>query len=201
MESVTFIGTFDPMHGAHIGQLLRAYKYRPFSFVYILVNKRPAHKPNATSWQHRLAMAELTWSAFNPPFQYKIMAVENSFAAELQEAVDCKVTGIDSLIDNLSDEKRWPLAQRWPMIVLSIPGVEEDELAKAMSGLPEDIQKTMRYEYVGPEIPIMNYDFDRQAAVSRRIHSTGLRAGKDQSLIPDSVREYIHCHDLYADSA
>jgi len=198
MTHVVFIGTFDPLHGGHIGQLLRAYTYKPFTVAYILVDKHPAHKPHASDWKHRLAMAELTLSAFKLPFAYAVMAVDDSTASEIQEAIDYKVSGIDSLIDNLNDPQRWPLAQRWPMIVLSIPGVKQSELLATVDSLPPHIHSTIHYEYVSENAaPMMNYDFEQQRFISRRIHATHLRAGKENTLVPAVVQEYIRQHALY----
>ncbi len=198
MSHIAFIGTFDPLHGAHIGQLLRAHRYKPFSVAYILVDKHPAHKPHASSWKHRLRMAELTLASFELPFDHMVMAVEDSTASELDVPIDYKVSGMDSLIENLGDENRWQLAQRWPMIVLSIPGMEGAALSTVVAQLPKAIQPTIRYEYVSEQdAPIMNYDFDQQAFITRRVHSTYLRTGRDNSLIPPTVREYISNHGLY----
>jgi nicotinic acid mononucleotide adenylyltransferase len=198
MSSIVFIGTFDPLHGAHIGQLLRAHTYKPFSRAYILVNKHPLHKPHASNWEHRLKMAELTLAALDLPFDYSVLAVEDSTAAELKERIVYKISGMDSLIENLSDNKRWKLAQRWPMIVLSIPGMKKVELSTAVHKLPEKVRPTIHYEYVGKAaVPIMNYDFDQQTFISRRIHATYLRSGKDNSLIPGTVRDYILSNRLY----
>jgi nicotinic acid mononucleotide adenylyltransferase len=201
MPTVVFIGTFDPMHGAHIGQLLRAHRYRPFTKVTVLVNKHPTHKPHTTAWQHRIKMAELTFAALDLPFGYEIMPVENSLALGLHEPIDYKVTGIDSLIDVIGGPSRLVVAQRWPMIVLSVPGMEEYELTQVIAMLPGAVQKTVRYEYVGLEIPIMNYDFDEKTFISRRVHSTALRSGKEATLMPLSVREYIQEHEIYDNKA
>jgi len=185
------------MHGGHIGQLLRAYQQKPFTRVVILVDKRPEHKPHATPWRHRLKIAELTFAAFDSPFDYEIMSIENSLALKLHESIDYKITGIDSLVDNLGDPSRLAFAQRWPMVVLSIPGVEQVELTRAITALPEPLRKSICYEYVGPDIPMMNYDFDEKTFMTRRVHATDLREGKEPSLMPLTVRAYIRTHRLY----
>jgi nicotinic acid mononucleotide adenylyltransferase len=200
MSGNLFVGTFDPMHGAHIGQLLRAYKFRPFSQALILVDKNPSHKPNASNWQCRLDIAKLVFAAVDLPFRYRIMATEDSLAPESNEKIDYKVTGIDSVLDNLSDPPRWAFVQKWPMIVLSIPGIEKDELDRAIQGLPAKEGKKINFEYVsGIEAPIMNYDFGTGQFISRRVHATNIRAGEDTSLLPATAQEYISEHHLYED--
>jgi nicotinic acid mononucleotide adenylyltransferase len=198
MEKPGFIGTFDPLHGAHIGQLLRAHRMKPFREVYIAVDKHPAHKPNASSWQHRLNMAHLTLQAYDPPFSYTILPVENSMADELVTKIDYKITGIDSLLENLQDKSRWALAQRWHMQVLSIPGESEADLIDALASLPPDVRNSISYEYVSlDDVPLMNYDFETQTFIQRRIHATNIRAGKDASLMPQSIHDYVREHNLY----
>ncbi len=198
MKTAAFIGTFDPLHGAHIGQLLRAHQFMPFSMIYILVDKHPFHKPTASSWQHRLQMAQLTLKSFDMPFDYRVIPVVSSLAPDLTEEVDYKITGIDSLIDNLGDSKRHIFAQRWPMIVLSVPRIKESSLTDAIAILPKQIQQTIRYSYVSETIvPMMNYDFDKQIFISERVHSSQLRSGKNTALIPPSVQRYIQEHQLY----
>lgn len=197
-QEPAFGGTLDPFHGAHIGQLLRAHRFKPFSQVSILLNKHPAHKPNATDWRHRRAMAELTLAAFEPPFAYTIKPVENMLAKELPDRFDYKIIGVDALLDDLADERRWVFAQRWPMLVLSVPGIADAALSEAYQSLPAAVQQTISYEYVGEaDVPILNYDFEAGASITRRIHSTGLRAGQDQSLLPAITRAYIEQHQLY----
>ncbi len=202
MATAVFIGTFDPFHGAHIGQLLRAHHYKPLTHVKILVDKHPLHKPNAAPWEHRLAMAKLTLAACELPFTYDVVAVENSMALEVQEHIDYKVTGIDSLLDNVTDRSRWPLAQRWPMIVLSIPGIPKASLDAALKTLPSEVRKSISYEYVSiAKAPGMNYDFEKRAFMFRRIHSTYIREGREKSLIPKAVQQYIRAHNLYTPNA
>jgi cytidyltransferase-like protein len=180
MSTVVFLGTFDPFHGAHIGQLLRAHQYRPFSEVIILVNKHPQHKPNATNWLHRVLMAELGLAAFDVPFSYQVVGVENSLAADFTEVVLGKVVGIDAVLEDLDDPQRLACAMRWPMLIVSVPGIEDGSLEKSLATLPITIRNRISYDYVSEmAIPMMNYDFDRQAFISRRIHSTYLRSGEN----------------------
>jgi cytidyltransferase-like protein len=199
MTEAVFIGTFDPFHGAHIGQLLRAHKYKLFDRVYILVNKNPAHKPNATDWRHRVAMSEMTLEEYDPPFDYQVIPVENALSLEINKPEAFKVTGVDSLLEVLSDERRWPIAFRWPMVALSIPGAfSEADLKNAVTALPSEVGSKVRYEYVSEDMqPIMNYDFDKHEVIKRRIHSTYVRNGKENSLVPETVRDYIKKNNLY----
>jgi nicotinic acid mononucleotide adenylyltransferase len=197
-KSPAFIGTFDPFHGAHVGQLLRAYQYRQFPEVNILVNEKPAHKPHASALHHRLKMAQLTLEAAKLPFTYTVRPVSSPLAPEMSGQISYKITGIDSLLEILEDPQRWAFAQQWPMIVLSVPGVDERLLTEAVKLLPGDVKPTIRYEYVSEAVaPMRNYDFDSQTFVSRRIHATYLRSGKDASLVPLSVRRYIQEQNLY----
>ncbi len=198
MKTAAFIGTFDPLHGAHIGQLLRAHHFMPFSMIYILVDKHPSHKPHASSWQHRLKMAQLSLESFDLPFDYHVMPVENSLASNLTERVDYKITGIDSLVENLGDPKRLIFAQRWPMIVLSVPSVKKSSLMDAIAALPQKVRQTVNYSYVSETaVPMMNYDFEQQLFISERVHSAHLRSGKNTALIPPSVQRYIKEQQLY----
>jgi nicotinic acid mononucleotide adenylyltransferase len=193
-----FIGTFDPAHGAHISQLLRAHQVKRFSEVYIGVDMNPAHKPYASRWQDRVAMAELTFAAYRPAFKYTIIPIENSLAVELKGKIDYKITGADSLIENLSEPERWPLAQSWPMLVLSIPNMPDAALQEALDNLPPKITRSINYEYVyEADVPIMNYDFEFGRTITRRIHATKIRAGQDGGLLPDSVQQYIDEKGLY----
>jgi len=198
MKTGVMIGTFDPLHGAHIGQLLRADKIVSFTKVYILVIKYPFHKPNATKWQHRLHMAKLTLEAYDLPFDYEVLTVENTLSQDFTHDVDYRISGIDSLLDDLADKERWVLAQRWPMIVLSIPGISQSSLDEALANLPDEAKQKIKYQYVSEKAaPMMNFDFDRQEFISERVHSTHLRGGKQDTLIPASVQAYIQERQLY----
>ena len=149
--TVVFIGTFDPFHGAHIGQLFRAYNYLNFSKVYVLVDKNPPHKPNASMWQYRVEMVGLSLDELNMPFSYEIIPVRSSLANEITQHIDYKVCGIDSLIDNLQDPERISYAFKWPMIVLSIPGIPKSQLTKIIDRLPEHKRHSVHYEYVNDQ--------------------------------------------------
>ncbi len=198
MITAAFIGTFDPLHGAHIGQLLRAYWFVPFSNVLILVHKHPVHKPHASSWQHRAKMARLGLESFELPFEYRVIPIESPLLSDLSEKVDYKITGIDSLIEDLMDSARWIAAQHYPLIVLSIPGIEESGLTNAVSALPKDVQRSVVYEYISEaDVPMMNYDFERQMFIAERVHSRYLRSGEQKALIPRPVQSYIQEHHLY----
>lgn len=198
MPTGVFIGTFDPLHGAHIGQLLRANKRFPFSHVYILVDKNPPHKPNATAWHHRIAMANLTLASFELPFEYSVQAVADSRAKELATTADYKITGIDSLIENLQDPARWELTTQWPMIVVSIPGVEKSSLEQSLAQLPPDMRSKVSYQYVSEDdVPMMNYDFETQTFVSYRVHATHLRQGRNKNLLPSATQAYMQAQRLY----
>lgn len=198
MKTATLIGTFDPLHGGHIGQALRAHHLVPLQKLYICVDKNPAHKPNASHWQHRLQMAQLTLTAFDLPFDYEVIAVEDSRARELPP-VDYKITGIDSLVENLQDPQRWSYAQQWPMIVLSIPGIADAALTDAVRRLPPEVRQTIAYQYANEtDVPMMNYDFAKNEFVSEVIHATMVRTKGATSHIPPAVQEYIQTHQLYA---
>jgi len=156
-SKVAFVGTFDPLHGAHIGQLLRAYTYEPFMEAVILLDKCPIHKPNATHWEHRLLIGQLTLGAAQLPFKFRLIPVESSAATEITESIDRRITGIDSLVDNLRIPERWQWVQRWPMIVLSIPGVKKSIIVEALNQLPEDERAKISYKYVSEAaVPIMS---------------------------------------------
>lgn len=199
MASVAFIGTFDPFHGAHIGQLLRAYHYKNFTKAYILVDKHPPHKPNASNWEDRVAMAQLSLSDVKLPFAYEVVAVNNSLAEDFSEPIDYKVCGIDSLIDTLQDPERVSYALRWPMIVLSIPGIAKNNLTKAVADLPESINANIHYEYVNiRDSKLLNYNFDLGEPVDNTIvHSSFIRSGQNSEFIAPSVRTYLKIHQLY----
>lgn len=135
---------------------------------------------------------------FDLPFEYEVRVAEDLAAEDFIGLADYKITGIDSLLDNLVDKNRWRFAEGWPMIVLSIPGIPEDDLTQALQALPATIRSAITYEYVDESAaPMMNYDFEKQVFISRRIHSTQLRAGKDSSLLPPAVQAYIQEHSLY----
>jgi len=193
-----FIGTFDPLHGGHIGQLLRAHHAIPLTKVFILINKDTSHKPNASSWQHRLRMAELTLAAFDLPFQYEVAAIEDSLNPGVAELIDYKVIGIDSFISDIDDHSRWDYITKWPLIVLSIPNINEWSLTEAVQSAPDALRKKLHYTYVDEtEAPMMNYDFETKSFSTNRVHSTHLRAGKRQAFVPPNVQEYIEAHKLY----
>lgn len=199
MSKVVFIGTFDPFHGGHIGQLMRAHAWTKFTEALILVDKNPLHKPNASSWQHRLEIAKLTMAAFDAPFNYKIMPVESSAADEIQDDIAYKITGIDSLIDNISDPSRWQFITRWPMIVLSIPGIDDSVLTNIINSADRELRDKIDYTYIRETgVPIMNYDFSTEKLSSKRVHSTYLRSGADTSFIPLTVQNYIRQNQLYS---
>lgn len=199
MATALFTGTFDPLHGGHIGQILRAHHAVPLSKVLILVNKQPSHKPNASSWQHRLNMAELTMNSFDLPFEYIVSSVENAFASEISETVDYKIVGIDSLVEDLGESTRWELAVKWPLIVLSIPGINIATLDRAVQALPDAVRQQLRYAYVSEaKAPMMNYDFDKQSFSTQRVHATQLRSGTNKAFIPPKVQDYIQAHHLYS---
>src|SRR4029450_8936255 len=103
MSTGVFIGTFDPLHGAHIGQLLRAYKFQSFSKIHILVNKHPQHKPHTSTWQHRIAMINLTLASFNLPFEYTVQAATSPHSVEIDDLIDFKIIRLDSLIEDLKE--------------------------------------------------------------------------------------------------
>jgi cytidyltransferase-like protein len=197
MKTAVLIGTFDPLHGGHIGQALRAHRVVSFQKLYVCVDKNPAHKPNASHWEHRVRMAQLTLAAFAMPFACEVVAVEDSWARELAD-VDYKITGIDSLADNLGDSARNGLAQQWPMIVMSIPGVPESMLTDALQRLPPKTRQKIAYTYADEStVPMMNYDFSTKAFVSERIHSTMVRSNGRASHIPETTQEYIRTNNLY----
>lgn len=198
MATAIFIGTFDPLHGGHIGQLLRAHHAVPLTKVFILVDKNPVHKPNASNWQHRLKIATMTLDAFDLPFLYEVLPAESSLADEIVEPIDYKITGIDSLTENITDPSRWIFITRWPMIVLSIPGIEESTLTQAAQSAPDTLRKKLHYTYVNEtKAPMMNYDFETKTFSTTRVHSTQLRAGESQKFVPPHVQEYIQTHNLY----
>jgi nicotinic acid mononucleotide adenylyltransferase len=198
MVTTVFIGTFDPLHGAHIGQLLRAYKFKPFSKVFILVNKYPSHKPNASTWQHRIEMAKLTLGSFELPFGYEVLVTESPLANDINTEINYKITGSDSLIENLNNPGRFIFAQRFPMIVLSVPGIDHSELLTKFNDLSDELRKSIKIEYVSEtDVPMMNYDFENNKFISKRIHSTDLRSGNNTSLIPRAVQNYIKTNNLY----
>lgn len=201
MSNAVFIGTFDPYHGGHIGQLMRAYTLVQFTKVFILVDKNPEHKPNASDWRDRLELARLAMAEFEAPFDYEIIAVENSLGSEITEHVDCKITGIDSFIDNLSDQSRWKFISKWPMVILSIPGFDDSLLEKRLDLAPEQIRNKIHYTFVREtDVPNMNYDFSTKTLGARRIHSTQIRSGGDTPFIPLAASNYIHRHGMYSSS-
>lgn len=192
------VGTFDPLHGAHVGQILRAHAYRPFASVDILLDKHPVHKPNVTPWEQRLVVAQLTLAACKLPFEYRVTAVEDTETSEFTQAADYKIVGIDSAINDLQSPERWARAQRCLAVVLSVPGVPESALDEALSGLPEAERAKIHYEYVSEAaVPMMNWDFEAQAFAAQRVHSTGIRAGKQGAFLPPAAREYIREYGLY----
>jgi len=198
MTRAIFTGTFDPMHGAHIGQLQRAYRYKPFSHVTILLAKNPIDKPHAAPWQHRFAMAQMVLEALTLPFEYELVLLSDDIPEEVRRVTDYKLIGIDSLIENIKDVTQVQFINQWPLIVLEVPGMREQDLIKALAQLSPDESKAITYEYVSiATIPMMNYDFEQGMPISRRIHSTYLRSGKDQAVMPTSVRSYIERHGLY----
>lgn len=198
MATGIFIGTFDPLHGGHIGQLLRAHHAVPLTKVFILINKDTSHKPHASSWQHRLKMAELTLEAFDLPFAYEIAVVKDSLNPEISGPIDYKIIGIDSFISDIDDSSRWDYITKWSLIVLSIPTIDETSLIKAIKSAPDALRQKLNYTYVDKaRAPMMNYDFKTKTFSTDRIHATQLRAGKDQTFIPLRVQEYIQTHHLY----
>lgn len=198
MTTAAFLGTFDPFHGGHIGQLLRAHHATPLSKAYILINKHPQHKPNASSWQHRLQMTQLCMEAIDLPFDYEVIGVEGSLASDFVKPVDYKIVGIDSLIEDLADPDRWQYARRWTMLVLSIPGIPDTRLPDAITSLPQKTRQAIHYQYISEsDAPMMNYDFGLKAFVSRRVHSKNLRSGENTTLVPEEVRRYAAEHGLY----
>lgn len=199
MVTVAFIGTFDPFHGAHLGQILRAYKHRPYSQLYILIVKRPIHKPHVTDWKHRRTMIQLTLDHYELPFDYTIQEVESPTADDMAHLVDYKICGVDSLINNLQDARRIHYAQRWPMIVLSVPGIKKQQLDDQMNAHPETIKKTVRYEYVSAkEAPLINFDFARGKTDNKAlVHSTLIRSGQNTEFLSSNVKTYIQKNNLY----
>ena len=199
MTTAVFIGTFDPLHAGHVGQLLRTHQVIPLSKVLVLIDKNPAHKPHASSWQHRLEMAKLTLGCFDLPFAYEVLAAEDSLAGEIIQKIDYKITGIDSFIENITDPSRWKFIQKWPMIVLSLPGIEESEIAHSLQSAPKKLKNHLEYKYISEvDAPLMNYDFDTQTFSTKRVHATHLRSGGSKKFIPPSVQEYIQAHQLYS---
>lgn len=192
------MGTFDPLHGGHIGQILRANKAMPLSKVYIFVDTKPSHKPNASSLKHRIEMAGLALDSISLPFNYSVETAENADAAGLAGRFDYRIVGIDSVISDIKDPKRWEHIKAWPMIILSIPGIPEADLTRAITTLPKDTRASMHYTYIDEATaPMMNYDFKSKSFTSERVHSTQLRAGDSASLIPAAVQEYAQRHQLY----
>lgn len=192
------MGTFDPLHGGHIGQILRAHKVMPLSDVFILIDTKPSHKPHASSLKHRIKMANLTLTSARLPFNYYVEAAENADAAGLAAKFDYRIVGVDSVISDIKDPKRWEHITIWPMIVLSIPGIPEVALTDAIATLPKEVRPLLRITYIDEvAAPMMNYDFKNKSFVSDRVHSTQLRAGSSTNLIPDTVQEYAQKHKLY----
>lgn len=198
MTTAAFIGTFDPTHGGHIGQLLRVHHSMPLLKILILVDKHPAHKPSASSWQHRVEMAKLTLESSDVPFQYEILAVEDSTASEVAHRIDYKITGIDSFIENTANPSRWAFIKRWPLIILSIPGIKDSSLEEALKTTPTALQSSLHYTYINErQAPMMNYNFQTQSLSQNRVHATHIRSGDNNAFIPPPVQEYIRTHRLY----
>jgi len=198
MATALFIGTFDPLHGGHIGQLLRAHRAVSLTKVVILVNKDTSHKPLASSWRHRLNMATLTLEAFDLPFRYEVLATEDSLEPQTDETIDYKIIGIDSFISDINDASRWHYIKKWPLIVLSIPNIDSTLLTQALQSAPDTLRTSLRYTYVDEaRAPMMNYDFEQKAFSTHRVHATHLRSGEKQTFIPPAVQEYIRSHKLY----
>ena len=197
MSTGAFLGTFDPLHGGHIGQLLRAHRALPLSKILILVDIHPSHKPNASSLQHRLKMAELTLDSLDLPFEYSIEAAKNGHLDILASKFTHRIIGVDSVISDIS-KQRWDFLTAWPMIILSIPGIPQTDLEEAIDSVPEDVRPSLTYLFVDETTaPIMNYDFRNKSFTSERVHSTDLRAGDKISSIPASTQQYIQRHNLF----
>ncbi len=197
LDTGAFLGTFDPLHGGHIGQLLRAHKAKPLSQILILVDEHPSHKPNASSLEHRIKMAELTLGSLDLPFKYTVKAAKNENLSALAGMFTYRIVGIDSVISDIQ-KQRWGFLTTWHMVILSIPNVPRSYLTGAIATLPKDIVSSFSYTYVDEAaIPMMNYDFESNSFISARVHSTELRARGRTTLIPSSTRQYIQQHQLY----
>ena len=192
-------GTFDPLHGGHIGQLLRAHVVHPFERAFILVNKHPVHKPRASALHHRVQMARLAMAEVRDlPFDYEIVATHSTLDFDTQNPIDYKVTGPDSIISDLADSARHPFLTRWRIIALAFPGVACQELEASIAAVGGELRESMRYELVEEsDVPLMNYNFDTDTVVTSLVHSTDIRTGSHSSLVPASVHEYIRDNRLY----
>ncbi len=142
-------------------------------------------------------MAELTLSSVSLPFKYSIEAAENGRLDKLASKFTHRIVGIDSVISDINKE-RWGFLTTWPMIILSIPGIAQSDLEKAINSMPEDMRSLLTYLFVDETTtPIMNYDFRNKSFTSDRVHSTDLRAGDKISSIPTITQQYIQQHNLF----
>lgn len=195
-------GTFDPIHVGHL-IVARAVRERlDLERVVLIPSARPPHKPRSalTDASHRLAMTQLAVEG-EPDLDvsdcetrrdgpsYTIDTVAEFRERLGPEAEIVWVIGADSLAELASWYRVEALADACRMVIAARPGWDRPDLTPLHGTLREDQIASLKRDLIEtPRIDVSATDVRRRVAEGLSI----------RWLVPESVRDYITEHGLYA---
>lgn len=195
-----FGGTFDPVHYGHLAAGVGAAFTVGLDRVLLVPAARPPHKRGQpiTPAHHRLAMLRLA-ARGNPLFEVSTLELERAgpsytvdTLAELERLHPewdlFFLTGADSfrLIETWYEYRR--LLSRWPVVVITRPGVPAPALAGVLERLGPELAARVTVVET-PGVAVAASDLRERA-----------RSGYPLTyLVPPDVEEYIRLEGLYRD--
>lgn len=190
-------GTFNPIHIGHLMLAEQAYEEFSLDEVVFLPSARPPHKKGQTlSDNHRKEMILLAIKD-NPHFSFSSLEFERTGTtytvdtmAELHKRYPLDtfyfIIGADSFLALESWYKPELLFQQTSFLVATRDGHKREELEQHKNELVQKYQARIQF-----------LDFPNIEISSSRIRNRVSKKASITYYVPETVKEYIYCHQLY----
>ena len=187
-----FGGAFDPIHSEHVHLVKQAIEQLGLTRVLVVPSFHAPHKLTSTSYQDRVAMAELAFADV-PEVEISLIESEiegNTYSAVVLPKLAEKVGGFVHLVggDSLLAIESWYRPQevlRYPVAVFA-RGDQRDRLVEFAAHLEDKF---------GAQVMVLQSEGEPISSTDIRL---SLAVGRRPQGLADSVYSYITAHGLYA---